>query len=93
MQLYMPANGMFIGALFSGRCRWWNEQLTTDAVVTALKHIVKANVPAMHAILKQRAHAVFVQSESSEYFHADSPAAIKPAEAVSSKRRARSDGC
>ena len=27
-----------------------------------------------------RADALFIQSESSEYFHADSPAAIKPAE-------------
>jgi hypothetical protein len=54
--------------------------------VTALKHLVRANVLAMHAILEVRPDALFVQSESSEYFHADSPAAIGPAEAMNSQR-------
>jgi beta-glucosidase/6-phospho-beta-glucosidase/beta-galactosidase len=31
-------------------------------------------------------NAIFIQSESSEYFHADSPDAIKPAEIANSKR-------
>src|SRR5204862_2178479 len=52
----------------------------------ALKHMVKANVLAMKAILAVRPDAIFVQSESSEYFHADSPAAIKPAEILNAKR-------
>ncbi|HYF54545.1 MAG TPA: glycoside hydrolase family 1 protein, partial [Salinarimonas sp.] len=66
---------------------WWNEQLTSDrAFVTALKHIVKANVLAMHAILKVRPDAIFIQSESSEYFHAENPRAIKPAEILNAKR-------
>jgi beta-glucosidase/6-phospho-beta-glucosidase/beta-galactosidase len=54
--------------------------------VTALKHIVRANVLAMQAILKVRPDAIFVQSESTEYFHAENPAAIKPAEILNSKR-------
>jgi beta-glucosidase len=33
-----------------------------------------------------RPDAIFVQSESSEYFHADSPAAIRPAEIMNSQR-------
>ena len=38
---------------FSAKYGWWNEQLKTDqAFVTALKHIVKANVLAMLEILK-----------------------------------------
>jgi beta-glucosidase/6-phospho-beta-glucosidase/beta-galactosidase len=66
---------------------WWNEQTTTDqGYVTALKHIVKANVLAMHAILKVRPDALFVQSESSEYFHAERPAAIGPAEKFNARR-------
>ncbi|MDB5731883.1 MAG: glycosyl hydrolase family protein, partial [Variovorax sp.] len=66
---------------------WWNEEGTTDLTfVTALKHIVKANVLAMQEILKVRADAIFIQSESSEYFHAENPAAIKPAEIENSKR-------
>ena len=81
IQLYTPINEMFICAVFSAKYGWWNEQLTTDrSFVTALKHIVKANVMAMIEILKRRPDAIFIQSESSEYFHADSPAAIGPAE-------------
>ncbi|HEV2865995.1 MAG TPA: family 1 glycosylhydrolase [Allosphingosinicella sp.] len=81
IQLYTPVNEMFICAVFSAKYGWWNEQLKTDrSFVTALKHIVKANVLAMIEILKRRPDAIFVQSESSEYFHADSPAAIHQAE-------------
>ncbi|HEY5722881.1 MAG TPA: family 1 glycosylhydrolase [Allosphingosinicella sp.] len=87
VQLYTPVNEMFICAIFSAKYGWWNEQGTTDRTfVTALKHIVKANVLAMIEILKRRSDAIFIQSESSEYFHADSPAAIGPAEIMNSRR-------
>ena len=87
VQLYTPVNEMFICAVFSAKYGWWNEQGTTDKTfVTALKHIVKANVLAMTEILKRRADAIFIQSESSEYFHADSPAAIGMAEVMNSRR-------
>lgn len=83
VQLYTPVNEMFICAVFSAKYGWWNEQLKTDrSFVTALKHIVKANVMAMTEILKRRPDAIFIQSESSEYFHADSPAAIHQAEVM-----------
>ena len=78
---------MFICAVFSAKYGWWNEQLRTDlGFVTALKNLVKANVLAMIEILKLRPDAIFIQSESSEYFHADSPAAIGHAEALNSRR-------
>ena len=87
VQLYTPVNEMYICAEFSALYGWWNEQLKTDkAFVTALKYIVKANVLAMHSILKVRPDALFIQSESSEYFHAENPAAIKPAELLNAKR-------
>src|SRR5579875_4130966 len=87
IQLYTPINEMYICATFSARYGWWNEQMTTDrGFVTALKHIVKANVLAMQAILEVRPDAIFVQSESSEYFHAENPAAIGPAEVMNSER-------
>jgi beta-glucosidase/6-phospho-beta-glucosidase/beta-galactosidase len=87
VQLYTPVNEMYICALFSAQYGWWNEQLTTDqGFVTALKHIVKANVLAMKAILQVRPDAIFIQSESSEYFHAENPAAIKPSEHMNVKR-------
>lgn len=87
VQLYTPVNEMFICAMFSAKYGWWNEQLRSDeAFVTALKHCVKANVLAMLQILKRRADAIFIQSESSEYFHADSPKAIHIAEQLNSRR-------
>ncbi len=87
VQLYTPVNEMYICAEFSALYGWWNEQLRSDgAFVTALKYIVKANVLAMSAILEVRADAIFIQSESSEYFHAENPAAIKPAELLNAKR-------
>jgi beta-glucosidase/6-phospho-beta-glucosidase/beta-galactosidase len=87
VQLYTPVNEMFICARFSAQYGWWNEQLASDrAFVTALKHIVKANLLAMRAIIKVRPDAIFIQSESSEYFHADSPAAIGRAEAQNAER-------
>ena len=87
VQLYTPVNEMFITALFSGQWGWWNEQLTTDAgFVTALKNIVKANVLAMRRILSVRPDAIFIQSESTEYFHAENPEAIAPAEVMNAKR-------
>jgi beta-glucosidase/6-phospho-beta-glucosidase/beta-galactosidase len=87
VQLYTPVNEMYICATFSALYGWWNEQEKSDrAFVTALKHIVKANVLAMHAILNVRPDAIFIQSESSEYFHAENPRAIKAAEVMNVRR-------
>ncbi len=87
VQLYTPVNEMFICATFSARWGWWNEQLTSDrAFVTALKHLVAANILAMHVILEIRPDALFIQSESSEYYHPESPAAIGAAEAFNEQR-------
>ena len=87
VQLYTPMNEMFICATFSAAYGWWNEQLSNDrAFVNALHNIVKANVLAMRAILEVRPDAIFIQSESTEYFHADCPAAIKPAEILNARR-------
>ena len=87
VQLYTPVNEMYICAEFSALYGWWNEQLSTDrAFVNALKLIVKANILAMGAILDIRPDALFIQSESSEYFHAENPTAIKPAEILNAKR-------
>ena len=87
IQLYTPINEMYICATFSAAYGWWNEQEKSDkSFVTALKHIVKANILAMKAILEVRPDAIFIQSESSEYFHAEDPTAIRPAEILNSKR-------
>jgi hypothetical protein len=54
--------------------------------VTALKHIVKANVLAMGKIFDVRADAIFIQGESSEHFHPDCPHAIPFAEFHNARR-------
>ncbi len=87
VQMYTPVNEMSICALFSGLYGWWNEQGTSDRTfVTALKNVVKANILAMREILVVRPDALFVQSESSEYFHAECPEAIGPAEMKNASR-------
>ncbi len=87
VRYYTPINEIFIAALFSAAYGWWNERLTSDrAFVTALKHLSKANVMAMQAILSVRRDAVFVQSESTEYFHAESPRALARAEFLNDRR-------
>ncbi|HEU0065279.1 MAG TPA: family 1 glycosylhydrolase [Flavisolibacter sp.] len=87
LQLYTPINEIFITAMFSAQYGWWNERLTSDrAFVTALKHLCKANVLAMHAILKVRPDAIFIQSESSEYFHPIRPEVQKHANFLNRKR-------
>lgn len=74
IQFYTPVNEIFVTAAFSGQYGWWNEKGTSDLTfVTALKHLCKANVLAMNAILTVQPDAIFIQSESSEYFHPETP--------------------
>jgi beta-glucosidase/6-phospho-beta-glucosidase/beta-galactosidase len=87
VRLYTPINEIFICATFSARYGWWNEQLRSDrAFVTALKLMCRANVLAMDAILKVRADAVFIQSESCEYFHPEAAAASTQADQLNAIR-------
>ena len=87
VRFYTPVNEIFIAATFSAQFGWWNERLQSDrAFVTALKHLCQANVRAMHAILKINPHAIFVQSEASQYFHAEEPAAQDAARRYNEKR-------
>jgi beta-glucosidase/6-phospho-beta-glucosidase/beta-galactosidase len=87
LQLYTPVNEMTVCALFSTLYGCWNEQEKTDrAFVNALKHIVKANILAMQAILEIRPDALFIQSESAEYFHPENPKAVEHAEAYNARR-------
>ena len=77
VRLFTPVNEIFVAATFSGLLGWWNERQTSDrGFVTALHNLCKANVLAMHAILKVIPTARFVQSESSEYFHMDEPSSV-----------------
>ena len=87
VRYYTPVNEIFIAAEFSALFGWWNEREKSDkAFVRALKNLCKANVLAMRAILKEQPKAIFIQSESSEYFHPDNPGCQSRADAYNERR-------
>jgi beta-glucosidase/6-phospho-beta-glucosidase/beta-galactosidase len=94
VRFYTPVNEIFVAASFSGQYGWWNERLKSDrGFVTALKHLSQANLRAEWAILNAQPAALFVQSESSEYFHAAEPAALPRADFLNEKRFLSFDLC
>lgn len=87
VKYYTPINEIFIAATFSAQYGWWNERLASDrAFVNALKNLCRANVLAMRAILTERPDAIFIQSESSEYFHPERPECLRLANVLNEKR-------
>jgi uncharacterized protein (DUF362 family)/beta-glucosidase/6-phospho-beta-glucosidase/beta-galactosidase len=71
VQHYTPVNEIFVCAKLSALHGQWNERKSDDrSFVRALEHLCRANLLAIRAILDVRPDAVFVQSESAEYFHA-----------------------
>ena len=87
LQFYTPINEIFIAAMFSGQYGWWNECKSDErSFVTALKHLCKANVLASQAILKVLPDVFFIQSESSEYFHAEDPTCQPQCDFLNQKR-------
>ena len=87
VRLYTPVNEILIAAQFSAQFGWWNECLTGDRhFVTALKHLCQANELAEQAILEQEQDVTFIQSESTEYFHAEEPSCQRHADFLNEKR-------
>ena len=87
VRYYTPVNEIFVAATFSGQLGWWNERAASDrGFVAALGNLCRANTLAMQAILEVRPDAVFIQSESSEYFHAASPNVLAQANILNEKR-------
>ena len=87
VRYYTPINEIFVTAEFCGEFGWWNECGTGDrGFVTTLHQLCRANLLAMRAILEVRPDAVFIQSESSEYFHPASPGVLAWANTLNEKR-------
>lgn len=87
IRYYTPVNEIFVAATFSAQLGWWNECLQSDtAFITALKHLARANLLAEEAILQAQPWALFIQSESTEYFHPTDPGAADLAEFFNEKR-------
>jgi beta-glucosidase/6-phospho-beta-glucosidase/beta-galactosidase len=67
---YTPVNEIYVAARNSGLDGIWNERLRSERTfVTAMKHLVAANLLASCAIVRHRPNAIIVQSESAEYTH------------------------
>lgn len=70
VRAYTPVNEIFVCAKLSALFGFWNEQLTSEeGFVTALKHLCRANLLAVEAILREQDDALFIQSESAEFVH------------------------
>ena len=69
VQFYTPVNEMYVCAKLSALEGLWNEQCRDEqSFVTAVRHLAKANVLMMQAIAAERPDAVFVNSESGEFY-------------------------
>lgn len=74
VQFYTPVNEMYVTARMSALDGVWNEQLRSDdAFVRATCNLAKASVLIMQAIQRERPDAVFINSESSEFYQACCP--------------------
>ena len=94
VRLYTPVNEIFICAEFSCVRGWWNERHKSEqAFVTALKHMCRATILGEQAILAVQPEALFIQSESTSYFHQAGPAAHHQAYLENQKRFLALDLC
>jgi beta-glucosidase/6-phospho-beta-glucosidase/beta-galactosidase len=69
VRLYTPVNEMYVCARLSALDGVWNEQRRDDrSFVTAVRHLAQANRLMRTAIGNTRPDAVFIDSESSEFY-------------------------
>ncbi|HSV04158.1 MAG TPA: family 1 glycosylhydrolase [Phenylobacterium sp.] len=74
VRYYTPVNEMYVCARLSALDGVWNGQRRDErSFVTASAHLAKATVLMMREILARRPDAVFVTSESSEFYQACCP--------------------
>ena len=94
VELFTPINEIRITCEFSALNAMWNERLHSDrAYVTALQHCCRATILAEEAILTVQPEAVFIQSESTGYFHAKSPKALTRTHFLNQRRFLSLDLC
>jgi beta-glucosidase/6-phospho-beta-glucosidase/beta-galactosidase len=69
VRFFTPVNEMYVTARMSALDGVWNEQMKSDrAYVTATRNVAKASILMMQALLRVRPDAIFVNSESSEFY-------------------------
>ena len=89
VRFYTPINEMYVTARMSALDGLWNEQRCDESTfVTAAFNLVEANVRMTEAILAKRPDAIFIQSESSEFYQACCPEpSIEACAAFENERR------
>jgi beta-glucosidase/6-phospho-beta-glucosidase/beta-galactosidase len=74
VRFYTPVNEMYVSARMSALDGVWNEQMQDEgAFVTASFNLAAASAGMTDAILSARPDAVFINSESSEFYQACCP--------------------
>ena len=74
VRFYTPVNEMYVCAKLSALEGLWNEQRRDErSFMTAVRHMAKASILMTNALLEVRPDAVFVNSESGEFFQACCP--------------------
>lgn len=74
VRFYTPINEMYVCARLSALDGLWNEQLRDErAFATAVRHLARANRLMRGAIGRERGDAVFIDSESSEFYQPSVP--------------------
>ena len=74
VRFYTPVNEIYVCAKLSALHGVWNEQRRDErSFVTAVRHLARANVLMVDAILRRREDAVFINSESGEFYQACCP--------------------
>ena len=69
VKFYTPVNEMYVTARMSALDGVWNEQLKSEkSFVTAIRNVAKASVLMMQQILIAKPDAIFINSESSEFY-------------------------
>jgi beta-glucosidase/6-phospho-beta-glucosidase/beta-galactosidase len=87
VRYYTPVNEIYVTAKASAMDGLWNEQQKSpQGFVTALKHLVAANILACQSIVRVRPDAIIVQSESAEYLH---DACVQPRPEIDLQNRLR----
>jgi beta-glucosidase/6-phospho-beta-glucosidase/beta-galactosidase len=80
VRYWTPVNEIFVAALFSAWLGNWNECLRGHKpFLTALRNMCLMNVLGMDAISRRCNEPIFIQSESSEYWHPAHPEMIESA--------------
>jgi beta-glucosidase/6-phospho-beta-glucosidase/beta-galactosidase len=87
VRLYTPVNEIYVAAHNSAQVGWWNERLKSErGFVTAIKHLCRAALLAQKAIDEVRPDAIFIQSEATQLFHAETLKREDEAAFLNSKR-------